>query len=543
MDAAGAGVRSDVHAAEPPTEPRPGTAMSGEGFATRDRDARRTVVIDMGSNSFRLVAFSSEPGRWWRRTDEIYDTVRLGAGLLATGRLSDERMERAVEAIEVYAHFCAASGIGAADVRAVATSAIRDAENGGELLERVRARTGLPAAVLSCEEEAYYGYLAAVNSTALRDGAVLDLGGGSLQLVRVSGRRFVQSASWPLGTVRMTERFLASGKPVGAKQRAALREHALAELCALGWVEGLAGGPMVGIGGTVRNLAAAAAVAAGRPSVGVQGALLERDALEELIEELASRGAAERANVGGIKPGRASVILAGAIVIAAAMEAAGAERIEVTHAGLREGVFFSSYLAGNGPPLFDDVRVATVRNLATVYQPDLKHCTHVAALAGQLLASLERTVPRAVGLDSAQLLWAAGMLHDIGVSVDYDDHHKHSRYLILAASLPGYSQRELALIAQTVRYHRKGTPELGDLAPLCEPGDEQFLARLSSLLRLAEHLDRGRDGAVVRAALHEVDHRLDLELEVEGDAALARWGAERQSELFRKAFGRPLALT
>jgi exopolyphosphatase / guanosine-5'-triphosphate,3'-diphosphate pyrophosphatase len=206
-------------------------------------------------------------------------------------------------------------------------------------------------------------------------------------------------------------------------------------------------------------------------------------------------------------------------------------------------VFFSRYLAPASPPMFEDVRVASVRNLATQYQADLVHGTHVASLAGQLLASLpEEYAPRADGLDTAQLLWAAGMLHDIGVAVDYDDHHKHSRYLILAAGLPGWSRRELALIAQTVRYHRKGTPELGELAPLCRPGDERFLVRLSSLLRLAEHLDRGRDGTVVRASLREVEERLDLELEVDGDPALARWGAERQSDLFRKAFGRPLAL-
>jgi exopolyphosphatase/guanosine-5'-triphosphate,3'-diphosphate pyrophosphatase len=503
---------------------------------------RRTVVIDMGSNSFRLVAYSYVPGRWWRRTDEIYDTVRLGAGLLATGTLSEERMANAVEAMEVYAHFCAASGIGAGEVRAVATSAIRDARNGGELLARVRAATGLPARVVSSEEEAYYGYLAAVNSTSLRDGAVLDLGGGSLQLVHVRGREVADSSSWPLGTVRMTERFFDNGKPAGSKAREALRTHAVRELRAERWVKDL-DGPLVGIGGTVRNLAAAAADAAGKPSIGVQGALLERDELEDLIDEIAARRASDRAQIEGIKPGRAGVILAGAIVIAAAMEAAGVDRIEVTHAGLREGVFFSHYLAPAQPPLFDDVRVASVRNLATQYQPDLVHCTHVASLAGQLLGSLEHNVPRARGLDAARLLWAAGMLHDIGVSVDYDDHHKHSRYLILAAGLPGYSQRELALIAQTVRYHRKGTPELGELAPLCEPGDERFLVRMSSLLRLAEHLDRARDGAVVRASLREVDHRLDLELAVDGDAALARWGAERQSDLFRKAFGRQLVVS
>jgi exopolyphosphatase/guanosine-5'-triphosphate,3'-diphosphate pyrophosphatase len=501
---------------------------------------RRLAVIDMGSNSFRLVAYSYEPGHWWRRSDEIYDTVRLGAGLNSSGRLADDRIETAIEAMEVYAHFCAASGIDAADVRAVATSAIRDATNGAELLARVHELTGLPARVLSAEEEARFGYLAAVNSTSLRDGAVLDLGGGSVQIVAVRDRLARASASWPLGTVRMTERFFDE-RPAGPRQRDALRAHVLEELASAPWLTAVAG-TMVGIGGTVRNLAAAAGAAAGLPSIGVQGALIGRDALEALIKELASRPVSQRAAIDGIKPGRAGLILAGAIVVAAAMEAAGAERLEVSHSGLREGVFFSHYLAPADPPLFDDVRVASVGNLAAQYQPDLVHCTHVASLAGELLDSLNGGLAPAGGLDVGQLLWAAGMLHDIGVAVDYDDHHKHSRYLILAAGLPGFSQRELALIAQTVRYHRKGAPELGELAPLCERSDQELLTRLAALLRLAEHLDRGRDGAVVAARLHPHDDRLELELSVNGDAALARWGAERQSDLFRRAFGLPLML-
>jgi exopolyphosphatase / guanosine-5'-triphosphate,3'-diphosphate pyrophosphatase len=502
--------------------------------------ARRTVVIDMGSNSFRLVAYSYEPGRWWRRSDEIYDTVRIGAGLLANGRLAEERMSSAVEAMEVYAHFCAAAGIATGDVTAVATSAIRDASNGGELLERVRGATALPVRILGAQEEAYYGYLAAINSTALGDGAVLDLGGGSLQLVHVRDRRAVASDSWRLGTVRMTERFFEGGSS-GAKQRNALRAHVLEELRSAAWLSEVPP-TLVGLGGTVRNLAAAAAAASGLPSIGVQGALLERDALEQLIKRLASGSVSERAAIDGIKPGRAAVILAGAVVVAAVAEALGVEGIEVTHAGLREGIFFSGYLGDRDPPLFEDVRVASVGNLAAQYQADLAHARHVAALAGQLLGSLDRVMPSGDGLDVAQLVWAAGMLHDIGVSVDYDDHHKHSRYLVLAAGLPGFSQRELALIAQTVRYHRKGTPELGELEPLCRPGDQQLLLSMSALLRLAEHLDRGRDGTVTAARLRNLDGELRLELAVSGDPALARWGAERQSDLFRRAFGRPLTL-
>jgi exopolyphosphatase/guanosine-5'-triphosphate,3'-diphosphate pyrophosphatase len=217
----------------------------------------RTVVIDMGSNSFRLVTYDYVPQRWWRRSDEIYDGVRIGAGLAARGSLAPERMERALAVMDVYAHFCAASGIPPADVTPVATSAIRDATNGTEFVARVKALTKLPVRVLTSSEEAYYAYLAAVNSTTLSDGAVLDLGGGSLQLVHVANRRALATASWPLGTVRMTERFFAEkGSP--SKQCDELRKHTLSELAGAPWVADLGGG-MVGIGGTVRNLAAAAA--------------------------------------------------------------------------------------------------------------------------------------------------------------------------------------------------------------------------------------------------------------------------------------------
>jgi exopolyphosphatase/guanosine-5'-triphosphate,3'-diphosphate pyrophosphatase len=503
----------------------------------------RTVVIDLGSNSFRLVAYDYVPERWWRRSDEIYDGVRIGAGLLAEGRLAEARMERALEVLEVYAHFCLASGIGSEQIAAVATSAIRDAANGEEFVARVKQRTKLDVRILSAHEEAWYAYLAAINSTTLEHGAVLDLGGGSLQLVHVDSRRALATASWPLGTVRMTERFFTDKRST-AKQCAALAAHVHEELEQAPWIAGL-DGMIVGMGGTVRNLGSAAATAAERVGLGVHGYVLSRSALGELVEQLAQRSESERAQIPGIKPERAGVILAGAVVVATVMDHSGLERLQVTEAGLREGVFFSSYLARNDPPLFDDVRRASVLNLANQYQQELAHPEHVAHLAGELWRALESvgaTPP--VDLDVPGLIWAAGMLHDIGMAIDYDDHHKHGRYLVLAAGLPGYSQREQALIAQAVRYHRKGSPELGALAALCEPGDDRVLAAIAAVLALAEHLDRGRDGTIEVAGIHANNGTLELELNVarHGDLVLARWGAERQSELFRRVFGRPLTV-
>src|SRR5919197_310488 len=402
-----------------------------------------SAVADLGSNSFRLVVFTAGDG-WWKRTDEIDEAVRIGEGLAATGELGEPGMARAQATMEVFAHFCAASGIGVDAIDAVATSAIRDASNSPAFLERAQKASGLRVRVLSGEAEARYGYLAAVNSTTLADGVVLDLGGGSMQLTRVEGRRSVEARSWPLGAVRMTERFLTSD-PAKRKQIKALRAHVAEQLAGAPWIAG--GGRAAGIGGTVRNLAAAAQLAAGLPSYGIQGFRLTREALGALIERLAGMTAAERGKVAGIK----------------------AER--------------------------GDVRVASVRNLAAQYHSDFAHTNHVAGLALEMWDALAAQGVHGGDREERELLWASAMLHDIGVAVDYDDHHKHSRYLILNAGLPGYSPRESALIGQAARYHRKGTPGLGEFAPLAHPGDAQMLDRISAMVRLAEELERSRDQA------------------------------------------------
>jgi exopolyphosphatase / guanosine-5'-triphosphate,3'-diphosphate pyrophosphatase len=505
----------------------------------------RLAVIDLGSNSFRLVVFMAGAG-WWKRTDEIYEPVRIGEGLMASGRLGKEPMQRALATLDVFAHFCRAGGLGEDAVDAVATSAIRDAENAAGFLAMARERFGLPIRVLSREQEARYGYLAAVNSTTLRDGSVLDLGGGSLQLVRVAERLISKSGSWPLGTVRMSERFLPPNGPAKRRQLEELRDHVAAELKHAPWLapdcRGSEGGRLVGIGGTVRNLAAAAQRAAGLPSNGVQGMVIERAALEDLVQRLAVLPAAERASVPGIKPARADLILAGAVVVQGVLLAGGFDALETTEAGLREGVFFERYLAGQAQPLFADVRRASVLNMAAQYHVDVEHTEHVAALALGMFDELA-----ALGLHDGdprerELLWAACMLHDIGMSIDYDDHHKHSRYLILNGALPGFTPVETAIIAQAARYHRKGMPVPGPMAALFGEGDAARLDRCATLLRLAEDLERSRDQLVRSTSLALSDGEVQLRLIADGESAVPRWAAGRERELFARAFHRDLTL-
>ena len=246
----------------------------------------------------------------------------------------------------------------------------------------------------------------------------------------------------------------------------------------------------------------------------------------------------------GIKPERGDLILAGAFVVQTVMELGAFDALEVTEAGLREGVFFERCSTARTRRCSRTSAAQSVLNLAAQYDADFAHVEHVAKLALGMWDALGEARAHPADPRERELLWAAAMLHDIGMAVDYDDHHKHSRYLILNAGLPGYTTRETALIAQMARYHRKGTPSLG-LAERARARRRRG-ARSSAAPRCcasAEMLERSRDQSVHGAHVEVDDGRVEIRLEADADVSVARWAAERQSDLFERAFGKELTLS
>jgi exopolyphosphatase/guanosine-5'-triphosphate,3'-diphosphate pyrophosphatase len=371
-----------------------------------------------------------------------------------------------------------------------------------------------------------------------------------LQLIRVVARHAYERPSFALGAVRLTEELMPGPGPTRKREVEAVRKRAKALLGEQRWLDPELGarGRLVGLGGAVRNLASAAMHASDAPDLGVQGFVLTRKVLAELIRELTALPVNERKTLSGIKPGREDIILAAALVIESVIKLGGFDGIEVTEAGLREGVFFARKLFADWDgqdPVFADVRRAAVSNLAIQYESDMAHVEHVARLSLQMFDSLtEQGVIDALP-DERELLWAAAMLHDVGMTIAYDDHHKHSQYLILSAELPGFDPRERALIACIARYHRKGIPRLGELAPVARDEDEQLIARCAVMVRLAEHLERGRDQVVSQVRLRSDGQGIGLEVEAPGESvALPRWSVERygDGETFARVFGRKLVI-
>lgn len=504
-------------------------------------EQQRVAVIDLGSNTARLIVMSAIPGYAYHLDDEIREVVRLRQGLTARG-LSEESMARALFTLRLFKRFCDSSRVDL--IIATATSAVREARNGAEFVRQVETDLGLPLRILDGEKEAYYGVLGALNELPLVDGYVLDIGGGSMQLSRVRGRRFQRGQSLPLGALALSERFVRKDPPAAAELDAIRREIA-AQLASVSWLaeRKRRGGPpeLVALGGTARNMAAMAAARREYPLNTLHGFTLERGDLAENIRLLAGLPQAEREDLPGLSSDRADIILAGALVLQAVMDCLETDKVAVSVNGLREGLFFEHFWRHLSYPVVRNVRQFSVLNKARIYQYSKGHANQVRFLAGRLFEQLAPL--HGYGRGELELLNAAALLHDLGTLISYDDHHKHSQTLIVNSGLPGFRPRETALIALMTRYHRRGRPRLNGFESLLDDGDEARLTKLAAILRLAEFLERGRNANVDDVGAHWDEDTLYLTLYADEFPAVEIWEAERNAVgLMGKAFDRRVVI-
>jgi len=494
----------------------------------------RQPLVDLGSNTARLVVFEYEPGSWYWLRDAIREPIRLGQGLAATGRLSADAIERAVAALHLFADFAAVSRLPHPHV--LCTSAVREATNGKELLARLRA-LDLPVEVLTGEEESRLGVLAVANGFALDDAWVIDLGGGSAQISQMRQRRFERGESYPLGAVRLTESMLASDPPSA---------DSIADLEA--FIETTLGDrldemrdsemPLVAMGGSIRNLARAVQVEENYPLELMHNYVLQREPFEAVVDELIGLTTRERARRFDINPDRADILVAAAVVFRLLLRRADRSSLRISGHGVREGAFFRLFL--DPPHRLPDVTRFGVENLAIRYSQTEPHVARVRTLATRLfdlLQPLHDLAPR-----DRELLDAAATLHDIGMAVGYHRHHKHGAYLALNRPLAGLDHREQALVALLVRYHRKGRPTLSPFSSLMEPDDKRRLKQLAACLRLAEQLERSRSGRIQGLSIRLTGEDVVLETHAREHPVVEIWEARKHTDLFASAFGRRLLI-
>lgn len=502
------------------------------------RTAKRLGIVDLGSNTARLVVYTYEQERWFRLEDEIREPVRLAEGFGKSSKLTNSAMKRCYDALALIDDYRRATGLQHLEV--IGTSAIREAENRQELLERIRDLK-LEVKVLSEREEAELGVRAVANGLPLRDAWVVDLGGGSLEISLMRVRAFDRGESLPLGMVRMTERFLSEEDPPRNKQVSVYEGHLQKVLAPI--VEQMRELPLpvVAMGGTARNLARAIQKRERYPLALLHGYECSRASLEELVEQkLLGRTARQRAAVSGISADRADVILAGALLYRWLLRATDREGFTLSGHGLREGALYRHLLPH--PHLKPDVRGFSIGNLQARYSegpPHSRHVRHLAREAFRQLAPLHGLSTR-----EEDVLDAAAALHDVGMALSFYRHARHGVYLLGSQPLAGFSHKEQAMVMLLVRYHEKGTPRISSFKGLLGPDDLTVLRQLTACLRLAEHLERSRSGRVEDLKVKKIGRKkVRIRLKSQIQPSLEIWAAQKLAgPLFRVAFDRKLVL-
>jgi len=499
----------------------------------------RLAAIDVGSNSVHMVVADVAPDGRIEVVDRVKEMVRLGRGAFTTGRLAPEAMELALRAVQTFVRLARARRV--ERMRAVATSAVREAANGVAFVQRLRQETGLAVKIISGAQEAHLIFRAAQHALGLDGGPylLLDVGGGSVELGLVQDGKPLWLRSLPLGVTRLSERFLAADPPTSRQVRR-LETHLERTLGSL--LDGVPGVMRaVGTSGTVNTLVAMARAARGEDLGRLHGARATASEVARLRRRLLAAPTSKRAELPGMDAKRVDLMPAAAVLADFVLSGTGAPELLACSWALREGVLLELAGAGSARAAARGRgRRQSVDALGTRLLGANEHGRQVARLA---LALFDGTAP-ALGLPAAmrELLEYAALLHDVGHAIDHDRHHRHSCYLIRNGELFGFEPLEVEIMAHVARGHRKQAPKLAEPELQALPGMLRRAVRaLAALLRVADALDRTHFGAVTELKATLESKRLVVALEAATEEAeLDVWAAERRADLLGRLLDRPV---
>jgi exopolyphosphatase/guanosine-5'-triphosphate,3'-diphosphate pyrophosphatase len=506
----------------------------------------RIAAIDIGTNSLHMIVVRVRPDLSFEVIDREKEMVRLGAGGLDGRALTPEAVHAALQVMSKFRRLAESHKVD--EIIAAATSATREAENGGEFLNAITAQTGIRPQVISGTEEARLIHLAAVYGVSVPAdvAVVVDIGGGSVEITRGTGPNVDIGRSFKLGVIRLTERFVRTD-PIEPRDERKLVKHILAEageyldeIAAAGYER------VIGTSGTILSLGAMAAAERGNPAgAPLRNRRVSAKQLRHLRHALVEADLEKRLRLPGLEPRRADLSVAGAILLDTIVKRLGASEITLCDLSLREGLVLD-YIARHRKQIaqadrYPDVRRRSVVELAERCNYWPEHANQIARLA---LALFDET--RGVhGLTDREREWLeyAALLHDVGVHISYERHHKHSYYLIKNGDLRGFEPEEIETIALIARYHRQATPKkrhgaFGDVSPR----RRRSIRTLAAILRLAESLDRSHSQMITGVELHDRGDDGLLQIRTTGDAELELWAATRHAGPFERLIGKPLRI-
>jgi exopolyphosphatase / guanosine-5'-triphosphate,3'-diphosphate pyrophosphatase len=506
----------------------------------------RIAAIDIGTNSVHMIVVRVRTDLSFEVVDREKVMVRLGAGGLDGKALTTEAMSAALQALSKFKRLADSHRVDV--IVAAATSATREARNGGEFLARIERETGIRPRVISGTEEARLIHLAAVYGVNVGSGRAvgIDIGGGSVEITLGTSTSIQAARSFKIGVIRLTERFVQSD-PLSARDERRLTKHILSEIgrhcdqiTAIGFDR------VIGTSGTILSLGTIAATAMrGNPPAELRNLRIPAKQIRRVRKEVVQLDAEQRLTVPGLDPRRADLVVSGAVLLDTILRRLGADDLTLCDLALREGLVLD-YIRRNGKKIAQVDRIPDVRRRSAIELAE--RCNYYAEHSQQVirlaLALFDQT--RAThGLTDREREWLeyAAMLHDIGGLISYARHNKHSYYLIKNGDLRGFHPDEIEVIALVARYHRRGVPKRShDEYAGLSSSLRKTVRTLSSILRVAESLDRSHTQAISGIELRDRGEDALLQLHTATDAELEIWATNRHLQPFEHLLGKPVRL-
>jgi exopolyphosphatase/guanosine-5'-triphosphate,3'-diphosphate pyrophosphatase len=508
----------------------------------------RIAAIDVGSNSIHMIVAEARPDGHFIVLDRAKEMVRLGEKSLTTGRLQKAAMDRGIRTLATFKSIAVRHGV--TRIRAVATSAVREAKNGGEFIQRIYDEIGIRVRVIPGREEARLIHLGVdqVEDLSGPPSLIVDIGGGSVEIVLAEKNRPPELHSLKLGVARVSERFFTHDPP-RSKEVARLEKYLHAELePALATAAKRRVKRVIGTSGTMLSLISMSAHQLGvHPGTQVHGLAVPAEAISRLRRVLLRANREGRLAMRGMDEKRVDMIASGAVLADVVLRRVGATRIQACTWALREGLL-QDFIAKHAKGIEESARIADVRRRSVVrlmrrFGSPQAHSEQVARLSLRLFDQLRGRL--GLRAESRGWLESAALLHDVGHLIEHEEHHRHSHYLIVNSDLYGFRREELEAIGQiALHHHRKGVPKPGEAGGTPLPPDIwRQVKACAALLRLAEGFDRSHYDAVSDVKVRGRGRRVIVELITqETDAPLELWEARRRTDLLERLLGAEVVL-
>ena len=507
----------------------------------------KLALLDIGSNSIHMVLTEIQPDFSYKIFDRFKDVTRLGEETFKAGQFSADAIAKGTEVVRTLATL--ARNRGFSRIEAVATSAVREAANGGDLIEAIEQQTGVRVRVVTGQEEARLIYLGVRQSMDFGDRNVLiaDVGGGSVELIVGDRSKLLHAASLKLGAIRLKDLYLKHDTPsAGRLER--LKEAVEAQLkAALPRFKKIGFDEFVGTSGMIGNLAEIMHLhKTGRPIPQLNLARFSYKDVVAAEKLLLKTPLKHRAEIPGVDPKRADVLLPATIVLRIIMQQLDITELTVSDKAIREGLLYD-FIERHRDGIQTEKEIPNIRrrnvfSLARKCRYDAVHSHHVAKLCLQIFD--QTASAHKMGEREREWLEYAAILHDVGYVINSRQHHKHSYYLIKNSDLAGFSADEIELIANVARYHRRAIPEDDHRTLKDLPEDlKDTLTVLGGILRLGDALDRSHFGVIQSVRCAMTPDSADFTLTATDDAALEIWAARDRNDLLAQGLKRTIRFT